>query len=74
MRPDKSRRSDVICLSVGLFVIIRTDRDAVWHVDSGMPKEGRITWGAHWRHLTKTTEPSMCGGDAALCQNYFDHY
>jgi len=25
-------------------------------------------WGAHWRHLTNTTEPSMCGGDAALCQ------
>ena len=25
-------------------------------------------WGAHWRHLANTTEPSMCGGDAALCQ------
>jgi len=25
-------------------------------------------WGAHWRHLVNTTEPSMCGGDAALCQ------
>ena len=25
-------------------------------------------WGAHWRHLATTTEPSMCGGDAALCQ------
>jgi len=24
-------------------------------------------WGAHWRHLKNTTEPSMCGGDAALC-------
>ena len=24
--------------------------------------------GAHWRHLKNTTEPSMCGGDAALCQ------
>jgi len=23
-------------------------------------------WGAHWRHLTNTTEPSMCGGDAAI--------
>jgi len=37
-------------------------------------------WGAHWRHLKNTTEPSMCGGDAALCQitlttcfNYFRH-
>jgi len=24
--------------------------------------------GAHWCHLANTTEPSMCGGDAALCQ------
>jgi len=22
--------------------------------------------GAHWHNLTNTTEPSMCGGDAAL--------
>jgi len=26
-----------------------------------------IIWGAHWRHLANTTEPSMCCGDAALC-------
>ena len=25
-------------------------------------------WGAHWRHLANTTEPSVCGGYAALCQ------
>ena len=25
-------------------------------------------WGAHWRHLAKTTETSMCGGDVDLCQ------
>jgi len=24
--------------------------------------------GAHWRHSANTTEPSVCGGDAALCQ------
>jgi len=24
--------------------------------------------GAHWRNLANTTEPSMYGGDAALCQ------
>ena len=23
---------------------------------------------AHWRHLANTTEPSVCGGDAACCQ------
>ena len=27
-----------------------------------------IYGGAHWRHLKNTTEPSMCGGDAAFCQ------
>ena len=25
-------------------------------------------WGAHWRHLANTIEPSICGGDAVLCQ------
>ena len=25
-------------------------------------------WDAHCRHLKNTTEPSMCSGDAALCQ------
>jgi len=25
-------------------------------------------WGAHWRHMANTTEPSMYGGDAALYQ------
>ena len=24
--------------------------------------------GADWHHPANTTEPSMCGGDAALCQ------
>jgi len=27
-----------------------------------------FVWGARWRHLANATEPSMCGGDAALCQ------
>jgi len=22
----------------------------------------------HWRHLSNTTEPSVCGSDAAFCQ------
>jgi len=29
---------------------------------------GFLYMGAHWRHLANTTEPSMCGSDAALCQ------
>jgi len=31
--------------------------------------EGSMCYtGAHWSHLAHTTEPSVCGGDAALCQ------
>ena len=30
-------------------------------------------WGAHWRHLANTTEPSLCGGGVALCQITFDY-
>jgi len=28
--------------------------------------------GAHWHNLANTTEPSMCGGDAAFLSDYFD--
>jgi len=41
-------------------------------MDSGALKEACVTWGAHWRNLTNTIEPSLCGSDAAL-SNYFDH-
>jgi len=47
----------------------RTDRDVVWDVDSGRHTRKRVLdGGAHWRHVANTFEPSMCGGDAALCQ------
>ena len=29
---------------------------------------GFLYMGSHWCHLANTIEPSMCGGDAALCQ------
>jgi len=29
---------------------------------------GVLDEGAHWHHLANTTEPSVCDGDAALCQ------
>ena len=53
---------------------LQTDRDAVWHVDSGESKKACARWGAHSRNLTNTSEVSMCsGGDAAFLSNYFDH-
>jgi len=65
-----------VCLSVCLSVChdsepcknSRTDRHAIWGVDSGGPTEACIRWGAHRRYLANTDEPSMCGGDAVLCQ------
>jgi len=39
-----------------------TDRDVVWVVDSGWPKEACIRWDAYWRNLANTTELSICGG------------
>jgi len=31
-------------------------------------RKHEMHWGAHWRNLANTTEPSVCGGDAALSQ------
>ena len=46
------------------------DRDAVWVIGSGGPKETCVTRGAHWRNLANTIEPSVCGGNAALGNRY----
>jgi len=74
------RRSSVHGLSVCRFVGLsashsseshkndRTDRNALWDVNSGWPKETCIGWGAHWRHLANIIESSMRDGDASLCQ------
>jgi len=32
-----------------------------------MGPRNRIRWGAHWCYLANTTEPAVCGDDAALC-------
>jgi len=58
-----------------------TDRFAVWILESGGSKEAQVQsyspgggnvithhLKAHWRHLANTTEPSVCGRDAVLCQ------
>jgi len=34
----------------------------------GWAKESMCWMGSYWRHLANTFEPSVCGGDAALCQ------
>ena len=34
----------------------------------GWVEESMCYMGAHWRHLANTIEPSLCGGDAALCR------
>jgi len=32
------------------------------------PRKHVLDGGTHWRHLANTIEPSLCSGDAALCQ------
>jgi len=42
---------------------------------SGMSQRNQLPdGGAHWRNLADTTEPSICGGDAAFLSNYFDRF
>jgi len=48
-----------------------SDQFTVWVVDSGGLKESQIqsySPGHIWHHLANTTEPSVCGSDAVLCQ------
>jgi len=44
--------------------------DTLYLRDVAMPTSFLVfcIWGAHSRHLANTTEWSVCGGDAALCQ------
>ena len=40
----------------------------LWDIAMATISLAFYVWDAHWCHLTNTTEPSVCGGDAALCQ------
>jgi len=51
-----------------LWKNVQTSRDSIWDLDSVGPKEACVRWGAHWRYLSNTAEPSMCGGSEACCQ------
>jgi len=37
------------------------------------PRKHVLDEGVHWRNLVNTTEPSVCGGNAAFLSNYVDH-
>ena len=70
------RPSSVVCRSVTIVSPGKTAEPiempfGMW--TAGCLKEARIRWGAHWRHLATTIEPSVCGGDAAFLSNYSDH-
>ena len=61
-----------LILGVGFRVKLSDDVIADFEVlrDVAMPTIFGFLyiWGAHWRHRANTTEPSVCGGDATLCQ------
>jgi len=44
----------------------------VW-TDVIAPRKHVLDGGTRWCHMANTIEPCMCGGDAALLSNYFDH-
>jgi len=50
--------------------ILKTTHQGAEPVRCGYRLGLRTKWGAHWRYLANTIEPSVCGGDAAysLCQ------
>ena len=42
--------------------------EMVFGLLTGVGRRRHMLHGTHWRHLANTSEPSVCGGDAALCQ------
>jgi len=55
--------AELIDLPFGLWTRVGRRKDKFNHIRQ-VP-----TWeDMHWRHLANTTEPSVCGGDAVLCQ------
>jgi len=65
------RLSSVVCLSVTIVSPAKTAEPiempfAVWTRVGPMKPVLYVC--AHWRHLANTVEPSVYGGDAALCQ------
>jgi len=52
----------------GLSYPMKKMRSSVYRSLPWKPFLAFYIWGARWCHLANTTEPSMCGGDAALCQ------
>jgi len=45
---------------------------AMWTSVGTRKNVGLCRWGGRQRHLANTTEPPVCGGDAAFFSNYFD--
>ena len=48
------------------------DMSAIDILKATQQGQDRHDWDVPWRNLANTTEPSMCGGDAALL-DYFDY-
>jgi len=65
------KTAEPIDLPFGLWTRVGRRKHKFNHIRQVAPMcpDGR----AHWRQLANTIEPSVCGGDAVLCQNYFDH-
>jgi len=62
-RAKMAEQSDLL---FGLWTPVGRRNHKFGRIHQVAPMCPRVT--AHWRHLANTTEPSVCGGDAALCQ------
>jgi len=67
--------TDRVAWSVGLSVIAVSPAKTAEPIEMPFgiwtrvdPRKHELGGGAHWRNLANTTEPSMCGDDAACCQ------
>jgi len=61
--------SQSVCLSVCLSCKTAQPIEMPFGIPSRVGLENQILdAGAHWRHLANATEPSVCGGDATLCE------
>jgi len=74
MRPIVTDRLAWSCLSVCRFVTVVSPAKTAEPIEmpfglwTRVGRRKHVLHGAHWRNLVNTIEPSVCGGDAALCQ------
>jgi len=63
-----AKTAEPIDLPLGLYWVVDTGGPKEVQVQSHLPGGTNMPTRAHLRHLANMIEPSICGGDAVLCQ------